>query len=254
MSASSDWKSHPWINNASSEEPWQIGWTEAAIKGFVRVVDRVHHPLRGSRCLATSQRRSDSWMTLIFSAYWSPLTQKSIDGDEAGQRLASGAPLPFLVLGQCRSAMRAQRLPPQGSAFCPRRREPRRRLFDRRLLARDGGRFTSLPRSELAGIIWRALPSWMESRFGDEVARLEPEGEWVRVHFARTQAETFDLVIGADGLHSKVRELVFGRRTGSSLPRLCLRRIYCRRLRTAHDRYLRGLWSPGTAGVALLDA
>ena len=46
----------------------------------------------------TSQRRSDSWMTLIFSAYWSPLTRKSIDGDEARQRLASGAPLPLLVL------------------------------------------------------------------------------------------------------------------------------------------------------------
>jgi 2-polyprenyl-6-methoxyphenol hydroxylase-like FAD-dependent oxidoreductase len=73
-----------------------------------------------------------------------------------------------------------------------------------------GGRFTSLPRSDLAGIVWRALPGSMESRFGDEVTRLEPEGDSVRVHFARSQAETYDLVIGADGLHSKVRELVFG--------------------------------------------
>ncbi|HEY4070244.1 MAG TPA: FAD-binding domain [Sphingomicrobium sp.] len=73
-----------------------------------------------------------------------------------------------------------------------------------------GGRFTSLPRSDLAGIIWRGLPASIETRFGDEVARLEPEGESVRVHFARAQAETFDLVIGADGLHSKLRELVFG--------------------------------------------
>lgn len=72
------------------------------------------------------------------------------------------------------------------------------------------GRFTSLPRSDLAGIIWRALPSSMQVRFGDEVARLEPEGDSVRVHFARSEADTFDLVIGADGLHSKMRELVFG--------------------------------------------
>ncbi len=72
------------------------------------------------------------------------------------------------------------------------------------------GRFTSLPRSDLAGIIWRALPSSMESRFGEEIVCLEPEGDGVRVHFTRTQPETFDLVIGADGLHSKVRELVFG--------------------------------------------
>jgi len=39
MLALSDWKSHPFINNASSEEPRQIGWTEAAIKGFVRIVN-----------------------------------------------------------------------------------------------------------------------------------------------------------------------------------------------------------------------
>ncbi|HEX4799665.1 MAG: FAD-binding domain [Myxococcales bacterium] len=73
-----------------------------------------------------------------------------------------------------------------------------------------GGRFTSLPRSDLAGIVWRSLPSSVESRFGDEVVRLEPESDAVRVHFARSAAEKFDLVIGADGLHSRVRQLVFG--------------------------------------------
>jgi hypothetical protein len=39
MSASSDWKAAPCINNASSEEPPQIGWTEGAIKGSVCVVN-----------------------------------------------------------------------------------------------------------------------------------------------------------------------------------------------------------------------
>ena len=72
------------------------------------------------------------------------------------------------------------------------------------------GRFTSLPRSDLAEIIWSALPTAMETRFGDEVERLQPEGDSVRVHFANSAAETFDLVIGADGLHSKVRSLLFG--------------------------------------------
>ena len=73
-----------------------------------------------------------------------------------------------------------------------------------------GGRFTSLPRSDLAEIIWRALPSSIETRFGDEVEQLEQEGDIVRVHFANSPAESFDLVVGADGLHSKVRELLFG--------------------------------------------
>ena len=49
-----------------------------------------------------------------------------------------------------------------------------------------GGRFTSLPRSDLAEIIWRALPSSIETRFGDEVKQLEQEGDAVRVHFANS--------------------------------------------------------------------
>jgi 2-polyprenyl-6-methoxyphenol hydroxylase-like FAD-dependent oxidoreductase len=73
-----------------------------------------------------------------------------------------------------------------------------------------GGRFTSLPRSDLAEILWNALPDSVGTRFGDEVVRLEPAGDQVRAHFANSPAESFDLVIGADGLHSKVRELLFG--------------------------------------------
>ena len=73
-----------------------------------------------------------------------------------------------------------------------------------------GGRFTSLPRSDLAEIIWRALPNTVETRFGDEVQHLKQRGESVLVHFANSPAERFDLVVGADGLHSKVRSLLFG--------------------------------------------
>lgn len=73
-----------------------------------------------------------------------------------------------------------------------------------------GGRFTSLPRSDLADIIWRAVPSSVETRFGDQVTQIEQLGDAVRVQFANSSAESFDFVIGADGLHSKVRELIFG--------------------------------------------
>jgi 2-polyprenyl-6-methoxyphenol hydroxylase-like FAD-dependent oxidoreductase len=71
-------------------------------------------------------------------------------------------------------------------------------------------RFTSIPRSELAEVIWRALPSSIETRFGDEVKQLEPRGDAVRAHFANSSAETFDLVVGADALHSQIRQLLFG--------------------------------------------
>lgn len=73
-----------------------------------------------------------------------------------------------------------------------------------------GERFTSLPRSDLAEIIWKSLPGSVGTRFGDEVTALEQQPDCVRVHFASSPPEDFDLVVGADGLHSRIRELLFG--------------------------------------------
>ncbi len=72
------------------------------------------------------------------------------------------------------------------------------------------GRFTSLPRGELAATIYARIESAAETRFGDSIAELEDRGGSVRVRFARGDTEDFDLVIGADGLHSTVRAQVFG--------------------------------------------
>ncbi len=72
------------------------------------------------------------------------------------------------------------------------------------------GRFTSLPRSELAAAIYRALGDRVETIFDDSIVGLEDTGREVRVRFHRTPARDFDLVIGADGLHSQVRRLAFG--------------------------------------------
>jgi len=73
-----------------------------------------------------------------------------------------------------------------------------------------GGGFTSLPRGDLAAAIFRALPDTVETIFGDAVGRLEQTAEEVRVTFEHHGARTFDAVVGADGLHSRVRELAFG--------------------------------------------
>lgn len=72
------------------------------------------------------------------------------------------------------------------------------------------GRYTSLRRGDLAAAIYESLDERTERIFGDEVVGLEDEGDGVRVRFARGPEREFDLVVGADGLHSKVRELVFG--------------------------------------------
>lgn len=73
-----------------------------------------------------------------------------------------------------------------------------------------GGRMTSLRRSDRAGAIRDALDGSVETMFGDSVAGIEDVGHAARVSFERAAAREVDLVVGADGLHSRVRQLVFG--------------------------------------------
>ena len=72
------------------------------------------------------------------------------------------------------------------------------------------GRFISLPRGDLAASIFEKIDGTVETLFGDSVVALSDNGHGVRVTFERGPARDFDLVIGADGLHSRVRTLVFG--------------------------------------------
>lgn len=71
------------------------------------------------------------------------------------------------------------------------------------------GRFVSLPRGDLAELIFHKIEGSIERIFADQVERLEQSERCVRVTFASGGEREFDLVIGADGLHSRVRELVF---------------------------------------------
>jgi len=72
------------------------------------------------------------------------------------------------------------------------------------------GRFTSLPRGDLASAIFRRIQDQAETMFGDSISSIEQSEAAVHVRFKSGQERDFDLVIGADGLHSRVRELVFG--------------------------------------------
>jgi 2-polyprenyl-6-methoxyphenol hydroxylase-like FAD-dependent oxidoreductase len=46
--------------------------------------------------------------------------------------------------------------------------------------------------------------------FGDSITALTQTPDGVRVEFEHGPARTFDLVVGADGIHSAVRRLAFG--------------------------------------------
>lgn len=72
------------------------------------------------------------------------------------------------------------------------------------------GRSTSLQRSDLAAALYVALGSEVEALFGTTIASLDEHGSGVRVGLSNGDERDFDLVIGADGLHSTVRALAFG--------------------------------------------
>ncbi len=58
--------------------------------------------------------------------------------------------------------------------------------------------------------IFGRIEGKVETIFGDTVARIEQLEQSVRVTFERGIERDFDLVVGADGLHLRVRELIFG--------------------------------------------
>jgi 2-polyprenyl-6-methoxyphenol hydroxylase-like FAD-dependent oxidoreductase len=65
-------------------------------------------------------------------------------------------------------------------------------------------------RGDLATILFQATRDDTEYIFGDSVTGIEQDGGGAHVTFARAAPRTFDLVIGADGMHSNIRGLVFG--------------------------------------------
>jgi len=64
-------------------------------------------------------------------------------------------------------------------------------------------------RGDLGQILYEATRDDTEYLFGDSITGLAQDGDGVHVTFGRAAARTFDLVIGADGLHSNVRGLAF---------------------------------------------
>ncbi|MFF2045941.1 FAD-dependent monooxygenase [Kitasatospora sp. NPDC058170] len=73
-----------------------------------------------------------------------------------------------------------------------------------------GRREVEVPRGDLAAVLYEAARGDAEFLFGDSIAALHQDGHGVDVTFDRAAPRRFDLVVGADGLHSHVRRLAFG--------------------------------------------
>ncbi|HEY4265674.1 MAG TPA: FAD-binding domain [Micropepsaceae bacterium] len=73
-----------------------------------------------------------------------------------------------------------------------------------------GGRYVTLGRSDLSRLLYEKAKDMTEVIFGDEIAGLQEQADGMRVRFKHGAERRFDLVMGADGLHSDVRRLAFG--------------------------------------------
>lgn len=72
-----------------------------------------------------------------------------------------------------------------------------------------GDRYITIRRSELARLLFSKARA-AETIFGQQLVALSESNNGVEAKFESGEKRHFDLVIGADGLHSGVRNLVFG--------------------------------------------
>lgn len=76
------------------------------------------------------------------------------------------------------------------------------------------GRDVELRRGDLTRILYGAVRDDVEFRFDDSIASLTERDDGVDVTFESGLRRRFDLVLGADGLHSRTRSLAFGPEQG----------------------------------------
>jgi 2-polyprenyl-6-methoxyphenol hydroxylase-like FAD-dependent oxidoreductase len=68
----------------------------------------------------------------------------------------------------------------------------------------------TLGRSDLSRLLFEKVKGTTEVIFDDEIVVLQEQADSVQARFKHAGERRFDLVIGADGLHSDVRTLAFG--------------------------------------------
>jgi 2-polyprenyl-6-methoxyphenol hydroxylase-like FAD-dependent oxidoreductase len=78
------------------------------------------------------------------------------------------------------------------------------------LAVKFSDRAVEIPRDELTRLLYQTTSSDVEYVFGDSITALKEDADGVNVTFRHAAPRRFDLVIGADGLHSTVRRLAFG--------------------------------------------
>lgn len=106
--------------------------------------------------------------------------------------------------------LKAQQIPLDYVTYVNRAGRPVTKLTTDLLRHALDGKYMALMRWTLQEALYEALEGEVETRFGSSLASLKVDEEQVEATFTDGTSETFDLLIGADGVHSRTRELVFG--------------------------------------------
>lgn len=72
------------------------------------------------------------------------------------------------------------------------------------------GRIATLARADIAAAIHGVMDGKVETIFGDSIVTIDDDGVHARLGFEHAPPREVDLVVGADGLHSKIRQIAFG--------------------------------------------
>jgi len=109
------------------------------------------------------------------------------------------------------SALRAVRYPIDTLEFVDRSGAPYVHMPIERMRHALDDKYVYLRRQDLERILAeRAREQGVAVRYGCSLDALDDTGDAVTARFTDGSAETFALVVGADGAHSKMRDLVFG--------------------------------------------
>ena len=108
------------------------------------------------------------------------------------------------------SAVRAKVLRIKGMRFVDRRDRERARMPLAAMERMVGSEDLEIKRGDLAELLFDATKNDVNYIFGETIKTIIQDERGVDVTFAKGPPQRFDLVIGADGLHSSVRRAVFG--------------------------------------------
>ncbi|MBP0460160.1 FAD-dependent monooxygenase [Streptomyces montanisoli] len=106
--------------------------------------------------------------------------------------------------------LRAAHVNTQRLSFVDAAGEPVGSLDPNGVTGGEDGLDLEVRRGDLADVLYTPIQDRVEFLFDDSIATLDDDGDAVHVVLDSGTRRTFDLVIGADGLHSNTRRLVFG--------------------------------------------